>query len=499
MKILISNDDGYRADGLTALSDALAQLAEITVVAPDRNRSGASNSLTLDMPLRVLPFGERKYYVLNGTPTDCVHLAISGLFEEEHDMVVSGINDGPNLGDDVLYSGTVAAAIEGRFLGLPAIALSLVIEASSGRHFATAARVATELVLRVQRAPLHQATILNVNVPDVPYESLKGYQATRLGFRHRSERIIAAEDPRGRPCIGSARGRRPGRRARHRLPRGREQLRVGDAAADRPDSSFDAGGYARVAAGKSIVSPPLSGNGGDQPGNRAGIGMTSARTRERLIQRLREQGINNAQVLDQIRNVPRHLFVDEALATRAYEDTALPIGHGQTISQPFVVAKMSEAMLEGGTPGKVLEIGTGCGYQTAVLAPLVRFIYSIERISALLERSRSRFKELGIRNVHLRHGDGFQGWPAHGPYDGILMAAAPLAIPEVLFQQLAPGGRLIAPVGPEGRQQLLRLTRRGDELAQGDARPGQFRALVEGHNMRTCASAPTIRHPAFRC
>jgi len=118
--------------------------------------------------------------------------------------------------------------------------------------------------------------------------------------------------------------------------------------------------------------------------NRAGIGMTSARTRERLIQRLREQGINNAQVLDQIRNVPRHLFVDEALATRAYEDTALPIGHGQTISQPFVVAKMSEAMLAAGTPGKVLEIGTGCGYQTAVLAPLVRFIYSIERISPLL-------------------------------------------------------------------------------------------------------------------
>ncbi len=197
MKILISNDDGYRSEGITALSDALAQLAQITVVAPDRNRSGASNSLTLDVPLRVLPFDERKYYVLNGTPTDCVHLAISGLFEEEHDMVVSGINDGPNLGDDVLYSGTVAAAIEGRFLGLPAIAVSLVIQPGSGGHFATAARVAAELVMRVQRAPL-QATILNVNVPDVPYEALKGYQATRLGFRHRSERIVPAEDPRGR-------------------------------------------------------------------------------------------------------------------------------------------------------------------------------------------------------------------------------------------------------------------------------------------------------------
>jgi 5'-nucleotidase len=207
VKILISNDDGYRSDGITALTDALAQLAEITVVAPDRNRSGASNSLTLDVPLRVLPFGERRYFVLNGTPTDCVHLAISGLFEEEHDMVVSGINDGPNLGDDVLYSGTVAAAIEGRFLGLPAIAMSLVLQsATTNPNYATAARVATELVMRVQRSPLHQATILNVNVPDVPYEELKGYQATRLGFRHRSERIVAAEDPRGRPVywVGAA-------------------------------------------------------------------------------------------------------------------------------------------------------------------------------------------------------------------------------------------------------------------------------------------------------
>jgi 5'/3'-nucleotidase len=199
VKILISNDDGYRSEGIAALSDALAQLAQITVVAPDRNRSGASNSLTLDMPLRVVAFEERKYFVLNGTPTDCVHLAISGLFEEEHDMVVSGINDGPNLGDDVLYSGTVAAAIEGRFLGLPAIAVSLVMQSPENPHFATAARVASELVMRVQRTPLHQATILNVNVPDLPYEKLEGYQATRLGHRHRSERVVKAADPRGRP------------------------------------------------------------------------------------------------------------------------------------------------------------------------------------------------------------------------------------------------------------------------------------------------------------
>ena len=199
LKILISNDDGYLAEGLCALTDAMIPLADVTVVAPDRNRSGASNSLTLDMPLRVTEFGTNRYFVLNGTPTDCVHLAVSGLFEEEHDMVVSGINDGPNLGDDTLYSGTVAAAVEGRFLGLSAIAVSLAIEPGSGRHFATAARVAAELVMRIQRTPLHQTTILNVNVPDLPYESLRGYRSTRLGFRHRSERIVKSEDPRGRP------------------------------------------------------------------------------------------------------------------------------------------------------------------------------------------------------------------------------------------------------------------------------------------------------------
>jgi 5'-nucleotidase len=195
LRILVSNDDGYRAEGLDALAGALGPLAEITVVAPDRNRSGASNSLTLDVPLRVFPYGERRYYV-NGTPTDCVHLAISGLFDEPHDMVVSGINDGANLGDDVLYSGTVAAAIEGRFLGLPTMAVSLV--ASSGRHFATAARVASELVMRLMRTPLHASMILNVNVPDVPYEHLRGLRTTRLGHRHRSESVVRGRDPRGR-------------------------------------------------------------------------------------------------------------------------------------------------------------------------------------------------------------------------------------------------------------------------------------------------------------
>jgi len=190
-----------------------------------------------------------------------------------------------------------------------------------------------------------------------------------------------------------------------------------------------------------------------------GIGMTSMRTRERLVQRLREQGISNEAVLDRIRTVPRHIFVDEALASRAYEDTALPIGFGQTISQPYIVARMSEALLEGGPLEKVLEVGTGCGYQTAVLSSLVGKIYTIERIEALLERAKLRIKELQLRNVRFKHGDGYEGWSLGAPYDGILVAAAPLSVPESLLAQLAVGGRLVMPVGGEGRQQLLRLTR----------------------------------------
>jgi protein-L-isoaspartate(D-aspartate) O-methyltransferase len=192
----------------------------------------------------------------------------------------------------------------------------------------------------------------------------------------------------------------------------------------------------------------------------SGIGMTSARTRDRLVQRLREQGIANLAVLDRIRNVPRHIFVDEALGSRAYEDTALPIGYGQTISQPYIVARMTEALLEAGATDNVLEVGTGCGYQTAVLAPLVARLYTIERIEPLLVRARERLKELGIRNVRFRHGDGTLGWKAHAPFDGILVAAAPLTVPEALVKQLRVGGRLLVPIGPEGEQELLRFTRR---------------------------------------
>jgi protein-L-isoaspartate(D-aspartate) O-methyltransferase len=212
----------------------------------------------------------------------------------------------------------------------------------------------------------------------------------------------------------------------------------------------------------------------------SGIGMTSARTRERLVQRLRETGIRNPAVLDRIRSVPRHVFVDEALASRAYEDVALPIGFGQTISQPWIVARMTEALLEGGPLNNVLEIGTGCGYQTAVLAPLVGKLYTIERVEALLDRARERLKELEIRNVRFRHGDGAQGWPAHAPYDGILVAAAPHAVPETLLEQLAPGGRLVVPIGAEGDQELVRITREETRLKREKLGAVSFVPLIQG-------------------
>ena len=198
MKILVSNDDGYRAEGIVRLNEALKPLASTTVVAPDRNRSGASNSLTLDVPLRVFEADPGVHYVAGGTPTDCVHLAISGYFDFEFDMVCAGINDGANLGDDTLYSGTVAAAIEGRFLGLPTIAFSLCMEPGSAQHFPTAARVAHDLVARLKEAPLERGFTLNVNIPDLPHDQIRGIKATRLGGRHRSEPAIPVSDPRGR-------------------------------------------------------------------------------------------------------------------------------------------------------------------------------------------------------------------------------------------------------------------------------------------------------------
>jgi len=210
--------------------------------------------------------------------------------------------------------------------------------------------------------------------------------------------------------------------------------------------------------------------------------MTSQRTRERLISRLREEGIQNEEVLDAIRNTPRHLFVDEALAHRAYEDTALPIGFSQTISQPYIVARMTEIALSRGKPDRLLEIGTGCGYQTAVLAQFVSRVFSVERIEPLLDRAIENLAQIGISNVVCRLADGKMGWDDRGPYNVILSAAAPEKVPEELLAQLAPEGMLIIPVGPEGKQMLTVVHRQGDakEYKTYEMEPVRFVPLLSG-------------------
>jgi protein-L-isoaspartate(D-aspartate) O-methyltransferase len=215
-------------------------------------------------------------------------------------------------------------------------------------------------------------------------------------------------------------------------------------------------------------------------GYQQGIGMTSLRTRERMITRLREQGIVNLKVLEAMRNTPRHLFVDEALASRAYDDCALPIGHGQTISQPYIVALMTSLLLEKTAPKKILEIGTGCGYQTAILSQLAGHVYSVERIMLLQKLAKDRLWKLKFRNISYLHSDGSWGWPDHAPFDAILVAAAAPEIPETLLQQMAVGAVLVIPVGHEGLQMLQRVTRTetGYQLESFDA--VSFVPLVSG-------------------
>jgi protein-L-isoaspartate(D-aspartate) O-methyltransferase len=210
-----------------------------------------------------------------------------------------------------------------------------------------------------------------------------------------------------------------------------------------------------------------------------GIGMTSQRTRDRLVQRLRSEGIKNNAVLEAIGSTPRHLFVDEALASRAYEDTALPIGHGQTISQPYIVARMTELLLEV-KPGTVLEVGTGSGYQAAILSRLVDKVYTTERIEPLASQARQRFRRLGYRNVRGQHSDGSWGWPQFGPFDAIIVTAGGADIPEPLLEQLAVGGRLVMPLGDRVRQILVSVTRTPTVYERVDLEPVVFVPLIGG-------------------
>lgn len=214
--------------------------------------------------------------------------------------------------------------------------------------------------------------------------------------------------------------------------------------------------------------------------SKQGIGMTSRRTRDRMISRLKLQGISDARVLAVMTETPRHLFVDEALESRAYEDTALPIGHNQTISQPYIVARMTELLLEKIQAEKVLEIGTGCGYQTAILAQLVKQVYSVERIAPLMKKARDVLWDLNLKTVGFKHADGHLGWPEHAPFDGILVAAAPAAVPQALLEQLAIGGVMVMPVGSQAGQQLHRITRTEHGFEDEIIEPVMFVPFLSG-------------------
>ncbi|MDH3691092.1 MAG: protein-L-isoaspartate(D-aspartate) O-methyltransferase [Gammaproteobacteria bacterium] len=211
-----------------------------------------------------------------------------------------------------------------------------------------------------------------------------------------------------------------------------------------------------------------------------GIGMTSMRTRRRLVERLQSDGIDDVRVLDAIERTPRHFFVDEALASRAYEDTALPIGYNQTISQPYIVAAMTQVLIHDLEPKKLLEIGTGSGYQTAILARIAEKVYSIERVAALIRRAMDRLYRSGIRNVHYHEGDGSKGWIDHSPYDGILVTAAPKSVPVPLLQQLDIGGKMVIPVGTRNQQKLLVIERTDDAYVETEHEWVNFVPLIEG-------------------
>ena len=217
-----------------------------------------------------------------------------------------------------------------------------------------------------------------------------------------------------------------------------------------------------------------------QLNERLGIGMTSQRTRDRLVARLSDQGINNIEVLDVMRSTPRHVFIDEALAHRAYEDAALPIGQGQTISQPYIVALMTQLLLSHGNLDSVLEVGTGCGYQTAVLAQVVKRVCTMERIGSLQEGAEQRLRQLGLRNIEYRHGDGYVGWKARAPFDGIIITAAPREIPKMLLAQLALGGKMVLPVGEDGNQALQVITKTADGYDTEPLIPVRFVPLQSG-------------------
>jgi 5'/3'-nucleotidase SurE/protein-L-isoaspartate(D-aspartate) O-methyltransferase len=415
VRILITNDDGVLAPALRALREALAPLGEVTIVAPDRDQSATSHALTLSRPFRI-QHHEPGLISVDGTPTDCVITSFYGLLENQPDLVISGINIGPNMGEDVFYSGTVAAAIEGALQGVPAMAVSFAARPAPALEDAAGfvARIAARLLER----PLPRRHLLNVNLPAGPWEAARGVRVTRLGSRIYHDTLIRKVDPRGRAYywIGGE---------------------------DPEWESIE--GADRGAGGMEPHEVAPGPGGGPDP---------FAGARERMVQeQIRARGVRDPRVLEAMSEVPRHLFLPRSQWPEAYLDSPLPVGSGQTISQPYIVARMLE-LAELAPEHRVLEIGTGTAYQTALLERLVGEVFTIERLPELAEIARRNLAALGRGRAHVRVGDGTLGWQESAPFDRMLVAAAAPRVPEALKQQLGERGVLVIPVGDSSTQRL---------------------------------------------
>ena len=461
---LLTNDDGIHAEGLRAAAEAFGEFAELVVVAPDREQSACGHSLTLNRPVRLEEVRPGQFSV-DGTPTDCVNLAVHWLLRDQPvDLVVSGINYGLNLGDDVTYSGTVSAALEAHLLGLPAIAFSQQIGEETS--FARAAKVAATLVRGLLEhghpaaAPCSTSTCRR--------RRPKGVRFTRLARRVYEQVVVERGDPRGRRYfwIGGE-------------PRWEEG----------PDCD-----HAAVTAGMVSITPlrlDLTDYGAleEQSGviaasSRApGVGRLRdgyAYQRERMVRELERRGIADPRVLEALRSVPRHLFVRDQFLAKAYGNYTLPIGAAQTLSQPYIVARMTE-LLAIQPAHRVLEIGTGSGYQTAVLASLARWVYSMERIPELARAAIQRMRDLKLDNVKIQAFDGTVGWAKAAPFDRILVAAGAPAAPAPLLEQLAVDGLLLLPEGDRERQRLVRYHRRARKVEREEGEDVGFVPLIGRH------------------
>ena len=424
-RILVTNDDGVFSEGIQLLAKALAEFSEVIVVAPDREQSASGHSLTLHRPLRMVKI-EDNVYSVDGTPTDCVNLGVLWLLEENPpDLVVSGINFGFNLGDDVTYSGTVSATFEGTLLGIPSVAFSQEV----GEHFsfATAASFAGRLVKLLCTHELPRDLLLNVNIPA---GDVSGVRFTKLGHRVYKQSVVEKTDPRGRRYFWIA---------------------------GTPEWQNDAGTDHEAGSNGWISITPLH------------LDLTDYRgleyQRKRLVRDLRARGIRDERVLQVMYEVPRHEFVRRHMRNQSYADFALPLEAGQTISQPYVVARMTE-MLDLSPEHTVLEIGTGSGYQTAILARLARWVYSLERVAELAQKAIPRLRDLGIDNVKVQTFDGTIGWSDGAPFDRILVTAGAPDAPKPLLDQLAVGGLLVVPIGDRESQRLVTMRRLEDGRVQ---------------------------------